>query len=131
MDQVDVPFTLTIQSRKNKVSLNQGDLLLELRLASTYLFASPHYTRLLGVTGITESVFVFTSFVPLTPFDSTYRRLLGLSTSTPGAVVPVEGNFISALGEISLAKLDGSSFEKLPEENIVIHIQIATAEWLY
>lgn len=129
MNQTSEPFSITLQSRKNKLSINQGELLIELRLPSSYLFSSPRYARLVAVTGSPESVFIFASFVALTPFDSSYRRLLGISTTTPGVAVPVDCNFISALSEISLAKLDGSVFEKIPEENIVIHLQITTAEW--
>ncbi len=129
MFQTAEPLTITVQSSKSTLSLINGELVLELRLPTSYRFNEPRYARLLAVTGLTEPVIVMASFVALTPFDSSFRRVLGLSSNTPGVAAPVQGSFIAALSDISLAKLDGSTFEKVPGENIVIHLQIASGEF--
>lgn len=128
--QTPGPFSVTAQSKKGRSIITGGELLVEAQLVTSYRFNTPRYARLFAVTGLKEPVFVFASFAALTPLDNSYRRLLGLSTATPGAPVLVEGGFISSLTDIQFAKLDGTPFEKIPEENIVVHIQIAPSEWL-
>jgi hypothetical protein len=125
-----VPILVTIQSDKCFQRVEKGELVLDLRLPTSYLFNRRHCARLLSVSGLAAPFFVHASFVELQPFDSSFRRHLGISTETPGPLVPVEGNFISALSSLYLEPLSGQLLTALPQTNVVISIQILPVDWL-
>lgn len=124
------PFTITVQSRVSEVELCNGELVIKLPLGAGYVFDKPNYARLLAVTGLAEPVIVFATFVASVPVDSSYRRLLGLSSALPGSAALVENNRIPALSQVILAKQDGSVFVAVPTANFLVHIQVAQAEWM-
>ena len=127
------PFTILVQSRNSQLSVVKGELVIQFYLPTAYLFREPHYVRLFAATGLQESVFVHLSFASLTPFDQTYRRHLAtlVAGSLPGPFSQVDGNFISSLSELCLGKVSGEPFEKVPEENIVLYLQVVPASWIH
>lgn len=127
------PFTILVQSHKCRTTLIAGELSLEFRLASAFVFAERHFVRLFAAAGLEEAVLVKLSFASLSPYDNSFGRLLAVAAPTahasataplPGPLVEVEGNFISSLNSLVLAKTNGEAFEKVPDENLCLCLQV-------
>ena len=127
------PFTIVVQSRHCRSQIVNGELVLEFSVPTAYLFKEKRYVRLFAATGPSEGGFVHLSFAALNPFGDTYRRHIAVLApgTIPGPWNLVDGNFICTFNTISVGRLDGEPFEKVPKENLCFYLQVVPGTWLH
>ena len=82
-------------------------------------------TVALSAVGFKEPVHVFISFAEQVPFGTTFRRYLGLvgRGTLPGPFNRVEGNFVSNLSTLWVARVNGTPFTKVPKQDFTLVLE--------
>ena len=123
------PRTIVILSSRCRTDIVFGDLCLEVVLPATYRFDEKTTVRLHSAAGLTAEVHVSASFAERVPFGDTFSRHLAVvaSGSLPGPWARLDGGFVNNLSTLTLSKISGYPFTKIPDEPFTLVLEF-TAE---
>ena len=118
------PIVLVIQS-KDAVDYrlrDDGTVSLSFCFPEPFDIDTPHVVKLLRVHGPRKPIFVTCNFIRRQALNRDYKLLLG--TSFPGAntYVPVQGNYIPAVGYFIISHLDGTRIRRADNITLWLHL---------